>query len=95
METAGSQADIHASRSMRHFRLFADFSRIAAIQPNVLAPTNVNGPLPPLATTSKCCGAARRSGFSCRARHFVGSNVGVRNLLHNCAERIHIVNPSW
>jgi hypothetical protein len=32
--------------------LFADFSCIAAILPNDLAPTNVNGPLLPLATSS-------------------------------------------
>jgi hypothetical protein len=36
------------------------------------------GPEPPLATTSKCCSAARNCGHSCRAQHFVGSNVGVR-----------------
>jgi hypothetical protein len=38
------------------------------------------GPLPPLATTSKCCGAARRSRHSCIMQHFVSQNVGQRDL---------------
>jgi hypothetical protein len=29
-----------------------------------------NGPLPPLATTSKCCSAARHCGHSCILQHF-------------------------
>jgi hypothetical protein len=35
-----------------------------------------HGPLPPSATTSKCCSAARHCGHSCIAQHFVGSIVG-------------------
>jgi hypothetical protein len=37
-----------------------------------LVSNDMNGPLPPLATTSKCCSAARHCGHSCRAQHFVG-----------------------
>jgi hypothetical protein len=32
----------------------------------------IHGPLPPLATTSKCCSAARHCGHSCSLQHFVG-----------------------
>jgi hypothetical protein len=41
-------------------------------------PFDMIGPLLPLATTSKCCSAARHCGHSCRAQDFVGSNFGVR-----------------
>jgi hypothetical protein len=51
--------------------LFADFSCIAAILPNDLAPTNVNGQLLPFTSTSGCCGAARHCCHWCRAQHFV------------------------
>jgi hypothetical protein len=54
--------------------LFADFSCIAAILPNDLAPTNVNGPLLPFITTSKCCGAARQSGHSLQLQNLRGAN---------------------
>jgi len=52
------------------FGLLAAVSRIAAILPNDLAPTNINGPLLPFTSTSGCCGAARRTGLSCTMQHF-------------------------
>jgi hypothetical protein len=42
--------------------LFADFSCIAAILPNDLAPTNVNGPLLPLATSSIAAAQIHQTG---------------------------------
>jgi hypothetical protein len=33
-----------------------------------------NGPLQPLATTSKCCGAARQSGHSLQLQNLRGAN---------------------
>ena len=35
-----------------------------------LVSIDMNGPLPPLATTSKCCSAARHCGHSCMPPHF-------------------------
>jgi len=49
--------------------LLAAVSRIAAILPNDLAPTNMNGPLLPLATAPTCCGAARQCRHSLQARN--------------------------
>jgi hypothetical protein len=44
--------------------LLAAVSRIAAILPNDLAPTNMNGPLLPLNCLPSCRGAALRTGLS-------------------------------
>jgi hypothetical protein len=52
------------------FGLLAAVSRIAAILPNDLAPTNMNGPLRTLNCLPSCCGAARRTGLSCIMQHF-------------------------
>jgi hypothetical protein len=49
--------------------LFADFSCIAAILPNDLAPTNVNGPKPTSKTYSRCCGGTRHCRLSLRLRN--------------------------
>jgi hypothetical protein len=59
-------------RAIKRVLLLAAVSRIAAILPNDLAPTNMNGPLLPFTSTSGCCGAARRTGLSCILQHFSG-----------------------
>jgi hypothetical protein len=48
--------------------LLAAVSRIAAILPNDLAPTNMNGPYRPLAIHPSCCSAARQTSHSLHAR---------------------------
>ena len=53
--------------------LLAAVSRIAAILPNDLAPTNMNGPKLPFTSTSGCCGAARHCGLSPQPRNRVMS----------------------
>jgi hypothetical protein len=44
------------------------------------------GPKRTLTTSSRCCGAARRTSHSCIAQHFVGLIVGVRRkrTVQNC-----------
>jgi hypothetical protein len=52
--------------------LLAAVSRMAAILPNDLAPTNMNGPLRTFTASLCCCSAARHCGHSCIVQHFVG-----------------------
>jgi hypothetical protein len=51
--------------------LTAAVSRIAAILPNDLAPTNMNGPLLPFAHAWQCCGAARQTGLSLQPQNLM------------------------
>jgi len=51
--------------------LLAAVSRIAAILPNDLAPTNMNGPLRTFTAPSWCCSAARYCGLSPQPRNRV------------------------
>ena len=67
-------AVICAKRSIGNFGLVAAVSRIAAILLNGLDLTNMNGPLLPFVTTSKCCGAARQSGHSLQLQNLQGAN---------------------
>jgi hypothetical protein len=59
----------------------------------------VNGPLLPLTTWSKCCGAACHCSRSCIVQHFVCSNIGQRTKRHFAAvggdEIILSIWPKW
>jgi hypothetical protein len=54
------------------FGLLAAVSRIAAILPNDLAPTNMNGPNRTLAAPYNAAVQLSHCGHSCMAQHFVG-----------------------
>jgi hypothetical protein len=49
-----------------------------------------HGPQRTSKTYSRCCGAARHSGRSCIAQHFVGSNVGqqTEQAMHAAFDRL-------
>ena len=57
--------------------LLAAVSRIAAILPNDLAPTNMNGPLPTLALPPGCCGRSPHCRHSPRAQNLVVGELTV------------------
>jgi hypothetical protein len=52
----------------------AAVSRIAAILPNDLAPTNMNGPKLPLVGRSDAAPQLRQTGHSCIVQHVLGPN---------------------
>jgi len=56
------------------FGLLAAVSRIAAILPNDIAPTNLNGPLPTLATGTSAAAQLHQIGHSCITQHFRDAN---------------------
>jgi hypothetical protein len=58
----------------------ATFRRHAAWKPFRRC-SNVFGPKRTFTTGSTCCSAARHCSHSCKAQHFVGSNVGMRTKL--------------
>jgi hypothetical protein len=66
---------------------FPPFMSKCAWCSNLTAPYLIivtHGPLLPLATSSKCCSAARHCSHSCRAQHFVCSNVSVLDRVCFC-----------
>ena len=71
-------ADVRAIRSIGRNGLGAAVRSVAASFPSEAAASRKDGPKPTLAMTCQCCGAASRSGLSCVAQHFGGSNAGVR-----------------
>ena len=55
-------------------RLLAAVSRIAAILPNDLAPTIMNGPKLPFVGRSDAAPQLRQTGHSCIVQHVLGPN---------------------
>jgi len=60
----------YACRSIGQLGLLAAVSRIAAILPNDLAPTNMNGPNRTLAVAYSAAVQLSHCGHSCMAQHF-------------------------
>jgi hypothetical protein len=62
-------------------RLYPAYRTSVQIAAKVSFPRSLSnvahGPLPPLATTSKCCSAARHCGHSCILQHFLLAETSV------------------
>jgi hypothetical protein len=73
-------------RAIKRVLLLAAVSRIAAILPNDLTPTNMNRPERPFADCLNAATQLSHCGHSCIAQRFGGSNVGQRTKRYFAAE---------